>query len=264
MATDETTPRCYRRLKRASDVTAAASCSKRVCMSKEHSSYDQDRISSLPDEMLILILDKLDARTTITTILSKRWLHLPRRPRTCYDFAIDDLLPPRYYRVRQLWMEAKAAYEAEKEPYVASRRDIDPDLTEFYAMKDKMDQWKRTGRLKAAVERYERRAIRCYVKRVDAFLRPPDGVQRTVQKLRLQTFAGGRWNQFIQGWIIAAIARWGVEDFEFSVKDGCICYDFDKLYRFQNVRLKRLTLCNCLPLGLFRPRVFQLKIIIIP
>lgn len=39
----------------------------------------EDRISSLPDELLLLIIDKLDTRTTITTIiLSKRWRDLPR------------------------------------------------------------------------------------------------------------------------------------------------------------------------------------------
>ncbi|KAF0914624.1 hypothetical protein E2562_030689 [Oryza meyeriana var. granulata] len=115
MATEETTPRRYRRLKRANDVSTvavASSSSKRVRLSKEHNTYKdrvsslpdeilskehdtyEDMIGSLPDEILILILDKLDARTTIiTTILSKRWLNLPRRSHTCYDFAIDWTLP---------------------------------------------------------------------------------------------------------------------------------------------------------------------------
>jgi hypothetical protein len=58
-----------------------------------------DRISILPDEILILILDKLDTRTKIaTTILSKRWRDLPRCLPTSYNLAVDDILPPRYHR----------------------------------------------------------------------------------------------------------------------------------------------------------------------
>ncbi|KAB8090262.1 hypothetical protein EE612_015403 [Oryza sativa] len=261
MATEEAAPRRYRRLRKAIDVSTATAVvasppSKRVCLSKERNT-NEDRLSSLPDEILILILDKLDARTTITTtILSKRWLNLPRRSHTCYDFAVDDLLPPRYHRLKRLWMEAKAAYEAEKSPYVTTNRDA-VNLSDFYAMKDKMDQWTRRIRpLTAALERYERWAMRHYVKRVDAFLLPPDGVHRTIQKLRLQTF-GRKWNQFIQRWVTAAIARWGVEDFELNVEGRCIAYDFKILDGCQNLQLKRLVLFNCPPLGSFNSLTFQ-------
>lgn len=63
-------------------------------MSQDQHNIDEDMISSLPDDIL-LILDRLDARSTIaTTILSKRWLRLPRRSHMCYDLAVDDILPP--------------------------------------------------------------------------------------------------------------------------------------------------------------------------
>ncbi|EAY88607.1 hypothetical protein OsI_10082 [Oryza sativa Indica Group] len=153
-------------------------------------------------------------------------------------------------------MEAKAAYEAEKSPYVTTNRDA-VNLSDFYAMKDKMDQWTRRIRpLTAALERYERWAMRHHVKRVDAFLLPPDGVHRTIQKLRLQTF-GRKWNQFIQRWVTAAIARWGVEDFELNVEGRCIAYDFKILDGCQNLQLKRLVLFNCPPLGSFNSLTFQ-------
>lgn len=84
-------------------------------MGKEDNSCCEDIISSLPDEILIMILDKLVARTTIiTTILSKRWLDLPRQTHTRYDLSIYDILPPCYHRLKKITMEAKAGYEAEK------------------------------------------------------------------------------------------------------------------------------------------------------
>ncbi|XP_044399538.1 putative F-box protein At5g40050 isoform X3 [Triticum aestivum] len=110
-------PPRYRRLRKASDLRTAAAHPppKRMRPSEEHTSFCEDKISSLPDEMLIMIVDKLDARTAITTsILSKRWRDLPAHSHTCYDLGVDDILPPRYHRLKQMVVEAKAGYVAEK------------------------------------------------------------------------------------------------------------------------------------------------------
>ncbi|KQK12766.1 uncharacterized protein LOC100837110 [Brachypodium distachyon] len=244
-----TSPQLYRRLRKASDisiVTTAFSSSKRMHMSKEYISCCEDKISSLPDEILIMILEKLDARTTLTTtILSKRWLDLPRRSHTCYDLSVHEILPPRYHRIKKKTMETKAGYEAEKKAQ---------NLTDIYAFKDKYERYHairdrherwmgKVHLLTSILQRYERRAMRCYVKRVNAFLLAPDSVQqRSIQKLRLQMFEA---SSFIDQWIMAAIGRWGVEDLELVIENSSWCYDFRLLDGCQNVRLKRLVLSGC-------------------
>ncbi|VAI37847.1 unnamed protein product [Triticum turgidum subsp. durum] len=189
--------------------------------------------------MLILIIDKLDARTAIsTTILSRRWRDLPTYPRTCYDLAVDDLLPPRYHRLKQIMMEAKAGYKAEKNALKSD--DSYASRDQLYSFKD----WKWKVRLLTPIlQRYERLAMRRYVKRVNAFLLPPNNVQqRSIQKLRLQ--ACGTSN-FADQWITEAIGRWGVEDLELFIDNSCWRYDFRLLDGCKNVRLKRLVLSNC-------------------
>ncbi|CAM0876787.1 unnamed protein product [Alopecurus aequalis] len=215
-------------------------------MREEHMGCCEDRISSLPDEILIMILDKLDARTTITTtILSKRWLDLPRQSHTCYDFSIYDILPPRYHRLKKLSMEAKAGYEAEKKAH---------NLTDTYAFKDQYDRFNavreryerwmgKVRMLTPILQRYERLAMRHYVKRVNAFLlHPNNGQQRSILKLRLHAF---RTRSFFNQWITAAIGRWGVEDLEIVIEKTYLSYGFRVLDGYQNVRLKHLVLSNC-------------------
>ncbi|CAN6291570.1 unnamed protein product [Urochloa humidicola] len=237
----------YRRLRKASDlpasdlpaVTAVSPPSKRMRTGKEHTSYE-DRISSLPEEILLIIIGKLDTRTTITTtILSKRWRDLPRRLPTSYNLAVDDLLPPRYHRLKRLNMEAQAGYQAEK---------ILHKLDNIYAIKARYERWMaRIGPLTAILERYERRAMRRYVKQVNAFLLAPKTVRqrRPVQKLRLQML--GRWHRNIDEWVTAAIAKWGVEDFELVVDGRCLSYDLKQLDGYRNLQLKHLALSNCQP-----------------
>jgi len=208
-------------------------------MGKKDTSHE-DRISSLPEEILLMILDKLDTRTTVTTIiLSKRWRDLPRRLPTSYNLAVDDILPPRYHRLKRLNKEAKAAYETEKNVH---------KLTDIYAIKARHERWMAMIRpLTAILERYERRAMRRYVKQVNAFLLASKNVRqlRPVQKLRLQML--GRWHENIDGWITTAIVKWGVEDFEL-VSDGyCLGYDLKQLDASRNLRLERLALTNCQP-----------------
>lgn len=94
MDTGKDPPR-HRRLRKASDLRTAAAYPppKRMRPGEEHNSCREDKMSSLPDDMLILIIDKLDARTAaITTILSKRWRDLYTHSHTCYNLMVDDIL----------------------------------------------------------------------------------------------------------------------------------------------------------------------------
>ncbi|PNT69726.1 hypothetical protein BRADI_3g60440v3 [Brachypodium distachyon] len=209
--------------------------------------------------MLILILDKLDARTTTTTtILSKRWLDLPRRSHTSYDISVHELLPPRYHRLKQAMTELKAGYEAEKNSH---------HLTDYVAVRERYERWmKRVDLLSPILRRYERRAMLCYVKRVNAFLlggAPKRGSRivqrcyvkrvnafllgapkkhRPVQKLRLQSLKTSRTN--IDQWVAAAIAGCGVEERELDFGDFGCPYDFRLLDGLQDLRLKRLVLSS--------------------
>ncbi|KAK3149098.1 hypothetical protein QOZ80_3AG0212950 [Eleusine coracana subsp. coracana] len=253
MAT-EASPRRYRRLRKVSDlgtVAAAPSPSKRVRTCEKCTRSHEDRISSLPDEILISILDKLDTRTTITTIiLSRRWRDLPRHFPTSYNLAVDDMLPPRYHRLKRLNMKAKAAYKAEKNAH---------KLSCIYAVKARHERWMTTIRpLTAILERYERWAMRRYARQVNAFLLVPGDVRqrRSVQKLRLQTVGRG-WDDKIDQWVTAAIAEWGVEDFELVVNGSCVSYDLRLLDRYQDLRLRRLALTNCQPVPIWNSSTLQ-------
>ncbi|KAM3260973.1 hypothetical protein ACQJBY_051929 [Aegilops geniculata] len=234
-------PPRYRRLRKASDLRTAAARPppKRMRPSEEHTSFCEDKISSLPDEMLIMIVDKLDARTAITTtILSKRWRDLPAHSHTCYDLGVDDILPPRYHRLKQMVVEAKAGYVAEKNALNLAGSHAFRDR--FFAVNDWM--WI-VQRLTTHLQRYERWAMRRYVKRLNAFLLPRTNVQqRSIKKLRLQTFGTSSCND---QWITSAIGRWGVEDLELVVDNSSWCYDFRLLDKCENVQLKRLVLSNC-------------------
>ncbi|CAM0876808.1 unnamed protein product [Alopecurus aequalis] len=228
-----------------------------MCMSKEQNSCCEDKLSTLPDEILIVILDKLDPCTTITTtVLSKRWLDLPRRSHTCYDLSIYDMLPPRYHRLKKITVEAKAGYEAEKKAHNLTEMYPFKDLyDQFNAVRDRYERWMWKVRLLTPIlQRYERLAMRRYVKRTNALLLPPsNGQQRSIQKLRLQAF----WTSSFKQWIMAAIGRWGVEDLEI-VSENCFQrYGFRLLDGWQNVRLKRLLLSNCSHYATYTPLIFQ-------
>ncbi|XP_048532105.1 uncharacterized protein LOC125510875 isoform X1 [Triticum urartu] len=234
-------PPRHRRLRKASDLRTAPAYPhpKRIRPGEEHNSCCEDKISSLPDEMLILIIDKLDARTaTNTTILSKRWRDLYTHSHTCYDLTVDDILPPRYHRLKQIVVEAEAGYEAKKNALKSD--DSDASRDQLYSFKD----WKWKVRLLTPIlQRYERSAMRRYVKRVNAFLLAPNNVQpRSIQKLRLQACGT---SYFTDQWITQAIGRWGVEDLELVIDNSCWLYDFRLLDGCKNVRLKRLVLSNC-------------------
>ncbi|GJM96879.1 hypothetical protein PR202_ga13753 [Eleusine coracana subsp. coracana] len=112
--------------------------------------------------------------------------------------------------------------------------------------------------LTAILERYERWAMRRYARQVNAFLLVPGDVRqrRSVQKLRLQTVGRG-WDDKIDQWVTAAIAEWGVEDFELVVNGSCVSYDLRLLDRYQDLRLRRLALTNCQPVPIWNSSTLQ-------
>uniref|UniRef100_A0ACD5VIM2 Uncharacterized protein n=1 Tax=Avena sativa TaxID=4498 RepID=A0ACD5VIM2_AVESA len=240
-------PRPYRRLRKASDLRSAHS-SERVSMSQK-AVDDEDMISRLPDDILIMILSKMDARAAmVTTILSKRWHSLPQL-HTCYDLDVNDILPRRYHRQKRLYGEAKAGYEAEK---------CEDRLTDICAIRERHKQWMgRIMSLRASLEHYKRCAMRRYVKLVNAFLLVPKSARkcRSIQKLRLQTF-GSNSRYWIDQWIIAAITKWKVEDLSLAAVDHGV-FNFKHLNGRQKVRLNSLSLSNWIAVGIHKSPVFR-------
>uniref|UniRef100_A0A453PYU3 F-box domain-containing protein n=1 Tax=Aegilops tauschii subsp. strangulata TaxID=200361 RepID=A0A453PYU3_AEGTS len=58
----------------------------------------EDRLSALPDDLIRLIVRRLDTRTALSTaVLARRWAHIPRDLPEL-DFRVSDVLPPEYDR----------------------------------------------------------------------------------------------------------------------------------------------------------------------
>ncbi|CAL5096471.1 unnamed protein product [Urochloa decumbens] len=153
-----------------------------------------DRLSALTDDLLLLILQRVDTRTALgTATLSKRWACLPR----CLgalDFRVSDILPARYYECIRIRGEAAHF------PFI-----VNFDVN------------------RATIERYERRAMRAIVSSINNFLDADDDQDmgglcpRSVQTLRLQFFVA-HCSSSINRLIAKATDSWGVEDLEVSAK----------------------------------------------
>src|SRR4051812_24023537 len=59
--------------------------------------HGEDRLSALPDDLVRLIVRRLDTRTALSTaVLARRWAHIPRDLPELH-FRISDVIPPEYH-----------------------------------------------------------------------------------------------------------------------------------------------------------------------
>ncbi|CAN6341084.1 unnamed protein product [Urochloa humidicola] len=157
-------------------------------------SCPHDRLSALTDDLLLLILQRVDTRTTLgTATISKRWAGLPRCL-DALDFRVSDILQARYYECIRIHGEAAHF---------------------LYFVNFNINR--------ATIERYERRAMRAMVSSINNFLDADDDrdmgglCPRSVQTLWLEFFVT-HCSSSINGLIAKAADSWGVEDLEVSAK----------------------------------------------
>uniref|UniRef100_A0A453PN32 F-box domain-containing protein n=1 Tax=Aegilops tauschii subsp. strangulata TaxID=200361 RepID=A0A453PN32_AEGTS len=147
-----------------------------------------DRMSALPDDLLLLVLRRLDTRTALGTgLLSRRWGRL-QRELPALDFKVSNMLPPRYHGLVFLHHDT-------------NRNGSHRLFKKFAFMPNIM--------------RYERRAMRALTSSVESFLDEDGarGASRSLSRLRLEFFIThntGCMNRLIA----KCIDHWGVRDLE--------------------------------------------------
>ncbi|XP_047043230.1 uncharacterized protein LOC124647310 [Lolium rigidum] len=148
----------------------------------------EDRISALPDDLLLLLLRKIDTHTALGAgTLSRRWAHLPRQLPDL-DFRVGDILSPRYHK----WLFVGNGSESEY-GWQTSEKEIEPNI-----------------------RRFERRAMRSLVRSVQSFLDAGhDG--RRVNRLRLEFFTTHN-TACINRLLAKAIDAWGAVSLEVLAK----------------------------------------------
>jgi hypothetical protein len=72
----------------------------------------ENRLSALRDDLILLIVTRLDTRTALSTaVLARRWAHIPREL-PALDFTVSDVLRPEYDQTvalrRRSWKRAAA------------------------------------------------------------------------------------------------------------------------------------------------------------
>ncbi|XP_006651417.3 uncharacterized protein LOC102712794 [Oryza brachyantha] len=154
----------------------------------------EDRLSALPNDLLLLVLRRVDTRTALATgLLSRRWAHLSRELPTL-DFRVGDGLPARYDRCilrHRGVMRCGMLYGN------SIRKDLMP-----------------------AIRRHERRAMRGFVSSVKSFIDAADAADRPRRKLSrlslefFSTHHAGCINRLVS----KAIDDWGVEELEAVAK----------------------------------------------
>ncbi|XP_047070665.1 uncharacterized protein LOC124678854 [Lolium rigidum] len=185
----------------------------------------EDRLSDLPDDLLLHILGRLDTRSALrAAALSSRWAHLPREL-SDLDLKVTDALPPRYHRCLDLLHEAMHS-----------------------------DGLRESIRgLETIAKRYERRAMRAMVSSVRNLR--SSRAHRRARRLSLEIF------QFctsagINRLVADAVDSWRVEDLEVVAKSTGPTLLRHPVYRFPcgrisskpgDSRLRSLKLVNCLP-----------------
>ncbi|KAF6991370.1 hypothetical protein CFC21_008462 [Triticum aestivum] len=148
----------------------------------------EDRVSALPDDLLLLVLRRLDTRAALGAgLLSKRWAGLPREL-PALDLRVSDVLPPRYRR------------------WLLRYRDIFSSGT-FALYRHRLGHHE----FVPSMTRYERRAMRAFTSSVEGLL--GSRARRRVSSLRLEFFITGNTG-CVNRLISQAMDAWGVDDLE--------------------------------------------------
>ncbi|KQJ83786.1 uncharacterized protein LOC100834383 [Brachypodium distachyon] len=164
---------------------------------RPQAAHDDNRISALSDDLLLVILRRLDTRTALGAgLFSRRWARLVREL-PAIDFRVDDILPPRYRRLVHLHRASKVT----DLHYIVGTAKVEE------AMPD--------------IRRHERRAMRALTSSVENFLgaQPADDIlcRRKVNRLRVEFFATNNTG-CINRLITKAIDAWGLDDLEAIAK----------------------------------------------
>ncbi|XP_047043229.1 uncharacterized protein LOC124647309 [Lolium rigidum] len=148
----------------------------------------EDRISALPDDLLLLLLRKIDTHAALGAgTLSRRWAHLPRQLPDL-DFRVGDILSPRYHK----WL-----FVGNGSPLEYGRHTMEKEI-------------------RPNIRRFERRAMRSLVRSVESFLDAGhDG--RRVNRLRLEFFTTHN-TACINRLLAKAIDVWGAVSLEAVAK----------------------------------------------
>uniref|UniRef100_A0ACD5U1H8 Uncharacterized protein n=1 Tax=Avena sativa TaxID=4498 RepID=A0ACD5U1H8_AVESA len=182
-----------------------------------------DRISTLPDDLLLDVLGRLDTRTVLGTgVLSRRWASLTRQL-PVLDFRVGDMLSPRYHTwIRLQRYRGTHAYFTEK-------KDMVPNI-----------------------RRYERRAMRAMASSIQSILDAPADDDRQVNRLNLEFFITNSSGYCMNRLIAKAVDVWGVDDLEAVAKP--IYCQWGQAHTFpshgmckdpRTSRLRRLKLGGC-------------------
>uniref|UniRef100_A0ACD5T959 Uncharacterized protein n=1 Tax=Avena sativa TaxID=4498 RepID=A0ACD5T959_AVESA len=184
----------------------------------------EDRISTLPDDLLLAVMRRLDTRTALGTgILSSRWASLPREL-PALDFRVGDILPPRYHTWIRLHRDRGTHV------LYTEKKHIVPNI-----------------------RRYERRAMRSLASSIQSILDAPADDERRVNRLRLDFFITTYSSGCCMNRLIAkAVDAWGVDDLE-AVAKPTFC-QWGQAHTFpshgmckepRTSRLRRLKLGGC-------------------
>ncbi|CAM0943938.1 unnamed protein product [Alopecurus aequalis] len=158
--------------------------------------HGHDLTSILPDDLLLLILRRLDTRAAVgTALVSRRWARL-RCELPVLDFRVGNMLPPRYHRCILLHRDVVS--------HVLYRRDATQPV------------------LVPNIRRYERRAMRALTSSVERLLDGGAvGVRgsrpRSVTRLKLEFFLTHNTG-CIDRLIAKSIDDWGVSELEAVAK----------------------------------------------
>ncbi|VAH00978.1 unnamed protein product [Triticum turgidum subsp. durum] len=184
---------------------------------RPHTSGGEDRLSALHDDLILLIVSRLDTRTVLSmAILARRWVRMPHKL-SALDFRVSDILPPEYERT------------------VALRKcNLPRDAT-------------LAGTLDGLKARCEIDTIRSFTNGIMSFLEADSGHDRHVKTLRLEFFQ--TYNSIcVDRLINVAVRAWGVEDLEVVVRPSS-GYDQTRTYNFPHDCLNLRSCLRSLTLG---------------